>query len=108
MANSAQSEKRARQAEKRRTRGQMLRTRFRTQVKRARAALANGDAAAAKTAFAAMQESADKTASKGIIHRNAAARIKSRLSRQLKTMKPSETKTPPTVAKESPKENPGE
>ena len=86
MANSAQSAKRARQAENRRQRGQMLRTRYRTIVKRARTACASGDAEAAKQAVADMQTAADKTATKGIIHANAAARIKSRINAQLKKL----------------------
>ena len=100
MANTKQSAKRARQADNRRARGQMLRTRYRTNVKRARAALQNGDVGAAKKAFAVMQESADKTAGKGIIHANAAARTKSRLHAQLKVLSASGGKkeTPPQPA----------
>lgn len=86
MANSAQSAKRARQAQVRRNRGQMLRTKYRTIVKRARAAIKSGDAEVAKQAVARMQEAADKTASKGIIHANAAARTKSRINAQLKKL----------------------
>ena len=98
MANSAQSTKRARQAETRRQRGQMLRTRYRTIVKRARAAIKSGDAEAAKQAVMIMQSATDKTAAKGIIHANVAARIKSRINAQLKklaqTQQAQKTQTP--------------
>ncbi|MGI9338955.1 MAG: 30S ribosomal protein S20 [Gammaproteobacteria bacterium] len=94
MANSAQSIKRARQAENRRQRGQMLRTRYRTIVKRARVACQKGDAEAAKQAVREMQSAADKTATKGIIHANAAARIKSRINAQLKKLPKAEQGQP--------------
>lgn len=98
MANSAQSAKRARQAQTRRARGQMLRTRYRTIVKRARTAIKSGDAEAAKSAVMAMQSATDKTASKGIIHANAAARIKSRINAQLKKLAQSQQGQQPQQA----------
>ena len=76
MANTPQSIKRARQATKRQKANKSLRTRFRAVVRRARAAIGT-DAAA--SSFATMQSVADHAARKGIVHRRAVARLKSRI-----------------------------
>jgi small subunit ribosomal protein S20 len=55
-------------------------------VKKVDAALAAGDKKAAESALAAACVRLDKTASKGVIHRNAAARSKSRLTHRVKSM----------------------
>ena len=57
----------------------------RTYLKKVIAAIASGDKAAA-TAFAVAQPIMDRMATKGLIHKNKAARHKSRLSAQIKAM----------------------
>lgn len=86
MANSAQAEKRARQAEVRRTHNMSLRSTLRTAVKKVRKAVVAGDKAAAQTIFQSSVGVIDRIADKKIIHKNAAARTKSRLSAAIKAM----------------------
>ena len=80
MANSPQARKRARQAEKRRAHNASLRSLVRTVIKKVHAAVQTGDPAAAKTAYENAVPVIDRMADKGIIHKNTAARHKSRLS----------------------------
>ncbi|MFV0477583.1 MAG: 30S ribosomal protein S20 [Parahaliea sp.] len=86
MANSAQAKKRARQAEKRRSHNASLRSLVRTQIKKVIAAVGTGDAEQAKAAYAAAVPVIDRMADKGIIHKNKAARHKSRLSSKIKAL----------------------
>jgi small subunit ribosomal protein S20 len=86
VANSPQARKRARQAEKRRTHNSSLRSLVRTVIKKVNAAIGSGDAAAAKTAFDSAVPVIDRMADKGIIHKNKAARHKSRLNAQVKAL----------------------
>lgn len=86
MANSVQARKRARQAEKRRQHNTALRSRMRTFVKKVQAAIAAGDKAAAQQAFKEAQPIVDGMVNKGLIHKNKAARHKSRLSAVIKAM----------------------
>jgi len=81
MANTKSAEKRARQAPKRRARNRTHASSMRTAVKRLRQAIAAGDAQTAKQLLPATVRTVDATASKGVVHRNAAARTKSRLTR---------------------------
>ncbi len=81
MANHPSAEKRHRQSVKRAERNRVVRSRVRTVVKRARTAIESGDASA-PAAVATATRDLDKAASKGVIHRNNAARRKSRLARQ--------------------------
>ncbi len=81
MANTASAEKRNRQAQKHRTRNVQVRTGVKSVVKKVRDALAAGDGAAAKQALHAAERAIGKAASKGVFHRNAAARKISRLAR---------------------------
>lgn len=81
MANSKSALKRIRQNETRRQRNKSYRTRMRTQVRKLRAALTEGDTAQAQELLAPTLVLIDKTAGKGIIHGNTAARYKSRLTR---------------------------
>ncbi len=83
MANHKSALKRQRQNEKRRLYNKHYRTRARTFVKKARATIANGDLEAAKEATRLAIQNLDKAASKGVIHRNNAARRKSRLMKRL-------------------------
>ena len=86
MANSPQSKKRARQAVKRRAHTASLRSMVRTYVKKVISAIASGDAEAAKKAYAEAVPVIDRMADKGIIHKNKAARHKSRLNAQVKAL----------------------
>ncbi len=86
MANTKQAKKRARQAEKRRRHNIGLRSMVRTYVKKVIAAIETGDKNAAQQAFQEAQPVIDRIADKGIIHKNKAARHKSRLSAQIKEM----------------------
>ena len=86
MANSAQAKKRARPAERRRTHNASLRSVVRTMIKKVNAAIGSGDAAAAKAAYDSAVPVIDRMADKGIIHKNKAARHKSRLNSQVKAL----------------------
>lgn len=86
MANTPQAKKRARQNEKRRQLKAGQRAMTRTYVKRVQAALAAGDLEAAKAAYAAAIPVLDRIADKGVIHKNKAARYKSRLNAHIKAL----------------------
>ncbi len=86
MANTLQARKRARQAEKARLHNASLRSMVRTYIKKVAAAISSGDAEAAKTAYATAVPVIDRIADKGIIHKNKAARHKSRLNAQIKAL----------------------
>ena len=86
MANIKSAEKRARQAIKRRAHNITLRSKMRTAIKKARSALAAGEKAGAQAAVKAATPVIDSMVNKGIIHRNTAARHKSRLSALLKAL----------------------
>lgn len=79
MANSKSSKKRIRVAERRRDSNKPLRTEARTFVKKAEVAIASGDAEAAQAATLEAVSVLDRVAGKGVIHKNNAARRKSRL-----------------------------
>ncbi|NND66745.1 MAG: 30S ribosomal protein S20 [Halioglobus sp.] len=86
MANSAQARKRARQIVKRRAHNASLRSLVRTEIKKVNAAVEGGDYDAAKAAYASAVPVIDRMADKGIIHKNKAARHKSRLNAQVKAL----------------------
>ncbi len=86
MANIKSAQKRARQSEALRVHNASLRSRMRTAIKRVRKAVADGDKAAAQAALRAAASALDSTAGKRIVHRNMAARNKSRLSAAVKAM----------------------
>ncbi len=86
MANSAQARKRARQAIKRRARNFSQRSELRTAIKRVRKAIAAGDKTAAQQVFSESMSTIDSIADKKIIHKNKAARHKSRLSAAIKAL----------------------
>jgi len=83
LANTKSAIKRLRSAERRRLRNRVYRVGARTAVKKARQALDGGDPEQAREAVRAAASALDKAAEKGIIHKNNAARRKSRLMRQL-------------------------
>ena len=85
MANIKSAQKRARQAVKRRTRNVSMHSAARSAIKDVRKAIAAGDKKAA-AALVKSQAVIDRVAAKGIVHRNAAARQKSRLAHAIKAM----------------------
>lgn len=86
MANSPQARKRARQNDKARVHNASLRSMARTYIKKVLAAVKAGDVEAAKLAFSAAVPVIDRIADKGIIHKNKAARHKSRLNAKVKAI----------------------
>lgn len=81
MANTRSAEKRNRQAQKRRARNIKIRSGLKSSVKKARETLEKGEPAEVATAVKAATRSLDRSASKGIIHKNAASRRISRLAK---------------------------
>ncbi len=86
MANSAQARKRARQAEKHRQHNASMRSRMRTTIKKVVYAIRDNDKDAATAAYPVMVKTVDTMAGKGLIHKNKAARYKSRLNAQIKAL----------------------
>ncbi|HEY7709303.1 MAG TPA: 30S ribosomal protein S20 [Candidatus Entotheonella sp.] len=78
--------KRARQNEKRRQRNMTLRSALRTSIRKVITAVNTGDASAAQTALPQAVKALGKASSKGIIHRNQAARKISRLTRRVNAL----------------------
>ncbi len=87
MPNSVSAKKRLRQSVDRRARNRTFRSTLRTQIKKLRTAIAGGDAAACETEYKITVKKLDQAAGKRIIHANAAARTKSRLSTAIKSLK---------------------
>lgn len=87
MANIKSARKRARQAQQRRAHNMSLRTAVRTAVKTMQKALAAGDKAAAEKTLRDSQRTIDRVVAKGVLHRNAGDRHKSRLAQSLKNAK---------------------
>ena len=79
MANNKSARKRIRIAEQKRVRNRPYRTAARTSVKKAELAIRGGDQTIAATAVGDAISMLDRVAGKGIIHKNNAARRKSRL-----------------------------
>ena len=86
MANSKSAKKRALQSEKRRQHNASRRSMLRTYVKKVIAAIKAGDHKTATEAFAAAQPIGDRMATKGLIHKNKAARHKARLNAKIKAL----------------------
>ncbi len=86
MANTAQAKKRAKQAEKSRVRNAGQRSNLRTFIKKVLAAVKAGDKEKAQAAFNTAQPIIDSAVNKGLIHKNKAARGKSRLSAKVKAI----------------------
>jgi|TARA_B110000091_G_C13327844_1_gene275031 small subunit ribosomal protein S20 len=86
MANTAQTKKRARQNDTQRIHNASLRSTLRTALKKITKAILLGDKKVAKKAFDENVAVIDKIADKKIIHKNKAARHKSRLNSALKSM----------------------
>lgn len=86
MANIKSQIKRNRQNIKRRTRNRVVRGNFRSALRIARLAIESGDIEQANEAAQAATKALDKAAAKGVIHKNKAARQKSRLMQHLHSM----------------------
>jgi len=86
VANSPQAKKRARQNQKARRHNVGLRSTVRTYIKKVVTAIENGDIKSAERAYTDAVPVLDRMADKGIIHKNKAARHKSRLSKQIRAI----------------------
>ena len=86
MANIKSQIKRNRQNIKRRARNRVVRGNFRSALSKARLAIESGDLDQATAAAFAATKALDKAAAKGVIHKNKAARTKSRLMQHLHSM----------------------
>jgi len=86
VANTAQARKRVRQAEKSRQRNASQRSMMRTMVKRVFTAIAASDKTAAEAALKEAIPVLDHMARKGLIHKNKAARYKSRFNSQVREL----------------------
>jgi small subunit ribosomal protein S20 len=86
LANSKQAKKRAVQSEKRRQHNGSRRSMMRTLVKKVLSAIEAGDKEVATKELAAATPILDRYASKGLIHKNKAARSKSRLNAAIKAL----------------------
>ncbi len=86
MANSPQARKRARQADAHRVCNVALASRYRTAVKKVVKSLDSGAREQAEAAYRAAVPIIDSAVSRGLIHRNKAARQKSRLNSRLKSL----------------------
>ena len=87
MPTTQSAKKRLRQNLVRRARNRSTKRSVRTQCRKVREAVAAGDLEAAQTEFRLAAKKLDRAGSKDIIHRNAAARTKSRLSAKIKALK---------------------
>lgn len=87
MANSAQARKRARQNHKRRAQNASQRSMVRTYIKRVQSAIEQKNHELATEAYQKATPVIDRMADKGIIHKNKAARHKSRLNKAIKALK---------------------
>ncbi|GAB3727348.1 30S ribosomal protein S20 [Luteimonas pelagia] len=86
MANIKSAKKRAKQAVVRNNRNASQRSMLRTAVKKVLKALDANDAEGAKSAFQSAQPLLDRFSARGLIHKNKAARHKSRLTARIKAL----------------------
>ncbi len=86
MANSPQAKKRARENERRFAVNKARRSRIRTYLRKVEEAIASGDKAAAEAALRAAQPEIMRGVTKGVLHKNTAARKVSRLSSRVKAL----------------------
>jgi small subunit ribosomal protein S20 len=80
MANKKSAKKRAVKSEQKREKNRAVRSKMRTAVKKVRRAAESGDSSAAESLLRQAISLVDRTAKKGVVHRNMAARTKSRLA----------------------------
>ena len=87
MANTKSAEKAARQAVKHRARNVTLRSRVRSSIRKVNEAIASGSKDDATTQVRAASGEVDSLVNKGLIHKNKAARHKSRINARIKALK---------------------
>jgi small subunit ribosomal protein S20 len=86
VANTPQAKKRARQSEKRRQHNASLRSMYRSYIKKVVSAIGSGNREIAAAEYKTAVPVIDKMVTKGIMHKNKAARHKSRLSKRIQAM----------------------
>ena len=86
MANTVQAKKRSRQSEHRRVHNAAWRSMVRTYVKKVLEAVKRKDRDAAQTAYREASSVLDRARTKGVLHRNAAARYKDRLNERIRAL----------------------
>jgi len=86
MANIKSAEKRIRQNIKRRERNRYHRSRVRTAIRKLRAKIEAGETESAQTMLPDTLSLIDSSVSRGVFHRNTAARYKSRLTKAVRSM----------------------
>jgi small subunit ribosomal protein S20 len=87
MPNTKSAKKRLRQSLERRARNRAVKSSLKTQIKKVLTAVQGGDGADTDAEFRTAAKKLDQAAAKGVIHRNKAARLKSRLTKRLKAAK---------------------
>ncbi len=98
MAHSLSAKKRVRQNLARRSRNRARKALIRTQVKGFEAALTAGDFTKAEQELRKVAQRVDRVACKGTIHKNTAARKRSRLARRLNAAKAAKAAAPAATA----------
>lgn len=88
MPNTASAKKRLRQDVVRRQRNRSTKSALRSQLRKVREAIAANDLETSQSAFRILTTKLDQAAAKNVIHANAAARTKSRVSKAIKALKP--------------------
>lgn len=86
MAHSLSAKKRVRQSAKRNAQNRARRAVVKSQLREVKDAMSHGDAAKAKTEVSSAARLLDRESARGLIHKNQAARRKSRLAKKLKSM----------------------
>ncbi|MBN2293583.1 MAG: 30S ribosomal protein S20, partial [Pirellulales bacterium] len=87
MPNTKSAKKRLRQNVVRRTHSRSIKRAVRTQIRKVREAVQASNTELAETEFRLVAKKLDRAAARNIIHRNSAARLKSRLSAKIKALK---------------------
>ncbi len=89
MPNTKSAKKRLRQSKVRRSRNRSVKSAVRTQIKKVGAAIESADAENAEKEYAHAAKKLDQAGSKGVMHKNTAARYKSRMQKKIKAIKSS-------------------
>ena len=89
MPNSNSAKKRLRQDKVRRARNRSVKSALRTQIKKVHTAVEAGDLESAEKEFVTASKKLDQAGSRKVIHKNTAARYKSRLQKRIKSAKAS-------------------
>lgn len=87
MPNTKSATKRLRQNVVRKTHSRSIKQGVRTQIRKVREAIEANDTNLAETEFRTVSKKLDRAAARNVIHRNSAARLKSRLSAKIKALK---------------------